>query len=172
MVHACKSTNVCKDILKGVEELEGVNIAKPVLDMGIDTRKDILKGICELEGVNIAEPVLDMGINARKDVLKGIRELEGVNIAKPVLDMGINVCKDILKGIRELKGVDIAKSVLDIGINDKLCQAQNFLTQVGSVPKTRLLLLFCGQRPIKPIINKKQCQRIEITHFTGFNFIL
>jgi hypothetical protein len=35
-VHARKGTNVRKDVLKGIRELEGVNIAKPVLDMGID----------------------------------------------------------------------------------------------------------------------------------------
>lgn len=35
-VHARKGANVCKYILKGIRELEGVNIAKTVLDMGID----------------------------------------------------------------------------------------------------------------------------------------
>ena len=36
MVHAYKGTNVGKDILKGICKLEGINIAKPELDMGID----------------------------------------------------------------------------------------------------------------------------------------
>jgi hypothetical protein len=80
--------------------------------------------------------------------------------------------KDVLKSIRELKGVNIAKPVLDMGINDKLRQAQNFSTQVESVPETRLLPLFCGQRPIKPTVSRKQCRRIETTYFTGFKFML
>ena len=78
----------------------------------------------------------------------------------------------VLKGIHELADVNIAKPVLDIGINDKLYQAQDFSTQVESIPKVRLLLLIPGQHPIKPIVNKRQCQRIEITYFTGFKFIL
>ena len=52
---------------------------------GANVRKNILKGVCELEGDNIAKTVLD--INLRENILKGIRELEGVDIAKPVLDM-------------------------------------------------------------------------------------
>jgi len=62
-----------------------------------------------------------------------------------------------LKGIHELADVNIAKPVLDIGINDKLYQAQDFSTQVESIPKVRLLLLIPGQHPIKPIVNKRQC---------------
>ena len=85
---------------------------------------------------------------------------------------GTNVRKDILKRIRELEGVNIAKPVLDMGINDKLRQAQNFSTQVESIPESRLLPLFRSQRPIKPIVNRRECLRIGITYFTGFKFIL
>jgi pyrimidine operon attenuation protein/uracil phosphoribosyltransferase len=35
-VHARKGTNVREDILKGIRELEGVDIAQPVLDMSIN----------------------------------------------------------------------------------------------------------------------------------------
>ena len=62
---------------------------------------------------------------------------------------GTNVRKDILEGICELEGVNITKPVLDMGINDKLRQAQNFSTEVESIPETRLLPLFRGQRPVK-----------------------
>ena len=85
---------------------------------------------------------------------------------------GTNMRKGILKGICELKGVNIAKPVLDMGINDELRQAQNFSTQVESIPETRLLPLFRGQCPIKSIVNKSQCRRTGITYFTGFKFIL
>ena len=85
---------------------------------------------------------------------------------------GANVREDILKGIRELEGVNIAKPVLDMGIDNELRQAQNFSTQVESIPETRLLPLFRGQRPIKPIVNKRQRRRIGTTYFTGFKFIL
>jgi hypothetical protein len=85
---------------------------------------------------------------------------------------GTNVREDILKSIRELEGVNIAKPILDMGINDKLRQAQNFSTQVESIPETGLLPLFRGQRPIKPIVNKRQCRKIGITYLTGFKFIL
>ena len=122
MIYAHKGANVRKNILKGVCELEGDNVAKTVLD--INVRENILKGICELEGVNVAKMVLD--INVCKNILKGVRELEGVDIAKTVLD--INVCKNILKGIRELEGVDIAKMVLDMCNNDKLCRVKDFST--------------------------------------------
>jgi hypothetical protein len=82
------------------------------------------------------------------------------------------VRKDILKGTRELEGVNIAKTVLHMGIDNKLRQVQNFSTQVESIPETRLLPLFCGQHPIKPIVNKRQCRTIGVTYFTGFKFIL
>jgi hypothetical protein len=174
MVHALKGTNAWKKMLKGIrDELKGIDVAKPELDMGIDTRKDILKGIRdELEGVDVAKPKLDMGTDAWKDILRGVLELEGIDIAKPELDMGIDMRKDILKSILELEGVDIAKLELDMGINDKLHQAQDLLTQVESIPETRLLSLFRGQHPIKQIVNKWQCQRVKIAHFTGFKFIL
>jgi hypothetical protein len=89
-VHALKGTNAQKKMLKGIrDELEGVDVAKLELDMGIDTRKDILKGIHnELEGIDVAKPKLDMGIDVRNNILKGLLELEGVNVAKPKLDMG------------------------------------------------------------------------------------
>ncbi|SRR6266436_376514 len=61
---------------------------------------------------------------------------------------GANVRKNILKGVRELEGVNIAEPVLDMRINDKLRQAENFSTQVESIPETRLLPLLRGQRPI------------------------
>jgi hypothetical protein len=82
------------------------------------------------------------------------------------------VRKNILDGIRELEGINIAKTILDMGINDKLRQAKNFSTQVESIPETRLLPLFRGQRPIKPIVNTRQCRGIGTTNFTGFKFIL
>jgi hypothetical protein len=83
-----------------------------------------------------------------------------------------NVRKNILKGIRELEGVNIPKPVLDMGIDDKLRQAKNFSTQVESIPESRLLPLFRGQRPITPIVNTRQRPRIGTTYFTGFKFIL
>jgi hypothetical protein len=46
MVRARKGTNGCKDILKGICELEGVNLAKAVLDIGIN----------ELMGEEIIKP--------------------------------------------------------------------------------------------------------------------
>jgi hypothetical protein len=52
-----------------------------------------------------------------------------------------------LEGIGELKRVNISKPILDMGVDDKLCQAKNFSTQVESIPKTRLLLLFRSKRP-------------------------
>jgi hypothetical protein len=58
---------------------------------------------------------------------------------------GPNMRKNILKSIRELERVDVAKTVLDMRINDELRQAKNFSTQVESIPKARLLPLFCGQ---------------------------
>jgi hypothetical protein len=83
-----------------------------------------------------------------------------------------NVRKNILKGVRELEGVNIAKAVLNMCINDKLRQAKDFSTQVKSISKTRLLPLFRGQRPIKPIVNTEQIRRIGTTNFTGFKFIM
>ena len=83
MIYARKGANVCKNILKGVRELEGDNVAKTVLD--INVHENILKGVCELEGVNVAKMVLD--IDMRKNILKGVHELEGVDVAKMVLDM-------------------------------------------------------------------------------------
>jgi hypothetical protein len=106
------------------------------------------------------------GTNVRKDILKGIHKLEGVS------HMGTNMRKDILKGIHKLEGIGVAKPVLDMDINDKLHEAQDFLTQVESIPRMRLLPLFHGQRPMKPIVNKRRCRRIGITYFTGFKFIL
>jgi hypothetical protein len=70
-----------------------------------------------------------------------------------------DACENILKGVRKVEGVNIAKTVLDMCINDKLRQAKDFLTQVERIPKTTLL--FRGQRPIKPIVNTGQFQRIE-----------
>jgi hypothetical protein len=64
--------------------------------------------------------------------------------------------QEYIEGVRELEGVNIAKTVLDMCINDKLRQAKNFLTQVKIISKTRLLPLFRGQRPIKPIVNTGQ----------------
>ena len=78
-----------------------------------------------------------------KYILKSIHKLEGIDIVKLVLE-GTNVCKYVLKGIHKLEGIDIAKPVLDTGINDKLCQAQNFSTQVESIAEMRLLLFFCS----------------------------
>jgi hypothetical protein len=46
MVRARKGTNGCKDILKGICELEGINLAKVVLDIGIN----------ELMGEEIIKP--------------------------------------------------------------------------------------------------------------------
>ena len=83
MIYACKGASVHKNILKGVRELEGNNVAKTVLD--INVCENILKGVRELEGVNVAKMVLD--INVHKNILKGICELEGIDIAKTVLDM-------------------------------------------------------------------------------------
>jgi hypothetical protein len=57
---------------------------------------------------------------------------------------GPNMRKDILKSICELKGVNVAKTVLDMGIDNKLCQAENFSTQVESIPEPRLLPLLRG----------------------------
>ena len=37
-VHARESANVCKNVLKGVRELKGVNIAKTMLDMCINDK--------------------------------------------------------------------------------------------------------------------------------------
>jgi hypothetical protein len=85
---------------------------------------------------------------------------------------GANVRKNILNSIRELEGINVAKTVLDMGINDKLRQAKNFSTEVESIPETRLLPLFSGQRPIRPIVNIRQYRRIRTTNFTGFKFIL
>lgn len=37
-VHARKGANMRKDVLNGISQLEGINITKPVLDMGIDDK--------------------------------------------------------------------------------------------------------------------------------------
>jgi hypothetical protein len=86
MIYAHKGANMCKNILKGVCELEGDNVAKMVLD--INVHKNILKGVRGLEGIDIAKTVLD--INVCKNILKGVCGLEGVDVAKTVLDMCIN----------------------------------------------------------------------------------
>ena len=64
MIYACKGASVHKNILKGVRELEGDNVAKTVLD--INVRKNILKGICELEGVNVHQEKAHLLVNASK----------------------------------------------------------------------------------------------------------
>jgi hypothetical protein len=71
------------------------------------------------------------------------------------------MCKDILKGIRQLEAVNIAKPVLDMGIDNKLCQVQNFSTQVESIPETQLLSLLRGQCPVKLNINKSNVEEYE-----------
>jgi len=143
-------------ILKGIHKLEGIDIVKLVLE-GTNMWKYVLKGIRKLEGVNIIKPVLE-STNVHKYVLKGIHKLEGVNIVKLVLE-STNMCKYVLKGICKLEGVDITKLVLDMGINDKLCQAQNFLTQVESIAEMRLLLFFCSQCPL---VNKGNIDKDDI----------
>jgi hypothetical protein len=171
MVDARKGTNVREDVLKGIRQLEGVDIAEAVPNLSQEL------GLVTVDA--------HKGTNVREDVLKGIRQLEGVDVAEAVPDLsqelglvtvdareGTNMCEDVLKGIRQLEGINIARPVLDMGIDDELHQAQNLSTQVESIPETRLLPLFRGQRPIKPIVNKRQCGRIYITYFTGFKFIL
>ena len=96
-----------------------------------------------------------------KYISKGIHKLEGINIIKPVLE-STNACKYVLKGICKLEDVNIAKPVLDTGINDKLCQVQNFSTQVESIAETRLLLFFCSQCPIEPLVNKGDVDKDDI----------
>jgi hypothetical protein len=53
MVRACKGTNRCKDILKGICELEGVSLAKTVLDIGINN---------EVEGWEVQITNMDVDI--------------------------------------------------------------------------------------------------------------
>lgn len=141
MVDACKGTNVCKDILKSIHELEGDNIAKVVYELeGVDVAKvahklkgiGIAKMVHELEGVNIAEVVLDMGIEAIVDEVRQVfchlDLLHELVLVMAHACKGTNMHEDVLRGVRQLEGINIARPVLDIGINIKLHHAQNLST--------------------------------------------